>query len=65
MRKCNRMSCLWFLHSFDFSQYNKHSLDQWERVQHECESCPKDCIKYIEKQEIINWWENRKKEILL
>jgi hypothetical protein len=48
MKKCNRVACLWFLYSFDFSRYT--GQHHWERVKLERESCPRECEKYIEHQ---------------
>lgn len=52
-RKCKKICCLWYLHSFNFSSYDKYSMQQWERVKIERENCPKNCEKYIEIQKII------------
>jgi hypothetical protein len=50
MTKCDRIVCLWWLYSFDFSQYTGQK--DWERVKKEREDCPKDCDKYVKAQAI-------------
>ena len=43
--KCDRLCCMWFLYSFDFSAYTGQK--DWERVKSERENCPKDCENYL------------------
>lgn len=53
---CNRLCCMWYLYSFDFSHYTGQK--DWERVKKERESCPKDCEKYIEIQSLKQEFKN-------
>ncbi|HEY8891053.1 MAG TPA: hypothetical protein VIM70_12440 [Clostridium sp.] len=50
IKRCNRIACRWFLFRSDFSAYTGEKY--WQVVKQERENCPKNCEKYIERQEI-------------
>jgi len=50
-KRCNIIACMWFLFSSDFSPYTGEKY--WQEVKQNRDKCPKDCEKYIERQEII------------